>query len=151
MRTHGHSGNRNPSPTYLSWQTMKARCGNPNNPKYKYYGGRGIRVCERWLNSFKDFLEDMGVRPEGKSLDRFPDNNGNYEPGNCRWASISEQRANQRPQKEPRGSYYRGGKRKRHWHASLWRDGKLIFLGAFYTEEEAHNAYVEAKRKEFPV
>lgn len=75
---------------------MKARCTNPNNPRWEDYGGRGIKLCDRWLHSFEAFLADMGERPPGMSLDRYPDNDGNYEPGNCRWATLKEQRANRR-------------------------------------------------------
>lgn len=89
-----HGFNR--TPTYVSWSAMWARCTNSKLKSYKNYGGRGIIVCERWKD-FQNFLDDMGVRPEGKSIDRFPDNNGNYEPSNCRWATAKEQRANQRP------------------------------------------------------
>ena len=78
---------------------MKSRCYNPNFPKYKDYGARGIYVCERWRLSFESFLEDMGERPIGKTLDRFPDNDGPYCKGNCRWATPKEQRANQRRSK----------------------------------------------------
>jgi hypothetical protein len=77
---------------------MIARCSNPNHIGYKRYGGRGITVCERWKgeHGFENFLADMGERPRGKSLDRYPDNDGNYEPGNCRWATLPEQNSNQR-------------------------------------------------------
>jgi hypothetical protein len=73
---------------------MLARCTNPNRWQYKYYGGRGVEVCDRWL-SFENFFSDMGERPQGKTIDRL-DSDGNYEPSNCRWASPVEQRASRR-------------------------------------------------------
>lgn len=73
---------------------MRERCYNPKHIAYHRYGGRGITVCDRWRNSFEAFLADMGARPEGRTLDRV-NNNGNYEPSNCRWATPKEQRANQ--------------------------------------------------------
>ncbi len=71
------------------------RCNDPNKSNYRYYGDRGIKVCDRWT-SFEHFYADMGERPPGKSLDRFPNNDGNYEPVNTRWATQKEQVANQR-------------------------------------------------------
>ena len=88
-----HGFNR--TPTYVSWCAMRARCTNSTLKSYRNYGGRGISVCERW-EAFEAFLADMGERPAGKSIDRI-DVNGNYEPANCRWATASEQRRNQRP------------------------------------------------------
>jgi hypothetical protein len=82
------------SPTYRSWCGMIQRCENPRAEGYELYGGAGIRVCKRWRESFEAFLADMGERPTGKSIDRFPKRNGNYEPGNCRWATPSEQAQN---------------------------------------------------------
>lgn len=88
---HGNSTRSFVSLAYNSWKAAKARCHNPKHKKYKFYGGRGIKMCDRWFNSFEFFFEDMGERPIGLTLDRFPDMKGNYEPGNCRWATSEEQ------------------------------------------------------------
>lgn len=89
--THGHTH----TPAHISWEQMKQRCLNPKHHAWKLYGGRGITVCERWRNSFADFLADMGERPEGKSLDRI-DSDGNYEPSNCQWTDPKGQCRNRR-------------------------------------------------------
>lgn len=93
--SHGHAKANAHSQTYNSWVGAKTRCTNPNTIGWHNYGGRGIKMCDRWLLSFEDFLADMGERPPGHSLDRI-DPNGNYEPTNCRWATRSQQRQNQR-------------------------------------------------------
>jgi hypothetical protein len=93
---HGHCAHYRHSPEYTSYAHMKERCVNPHNNRFYLYGARGIRVCNRWLHSFPNFLADMGRRPSRTyTLDRI-DNDGNYEPTNCRWATKSQQRRNQR-------------------------------------------------------
>jgi hypothetical protein len=96
--THGSARHGSRTATYRSWESMKRRCLNPNDPAFARYGGRGITVCDRWL-CFEHFRDDMGERPHGLSIDRFPNNDGNYEPGNCRWATRLEQTRNRRPRK----------------------------------------------------
>lgn len=98
-QVHGNASRANgPTPTYNSWRGMIERCTNPKQAHYARYGGRGVTVCERWT-VFENFLSDMGERPPGLTLDR-KNNDGNYEPGNCRWATNQEQRHNRRDSKK---------------------------------------------------
>lgn len=92
---HGQSRNRQLTAEYRAWCHAIGRCENPNDGAYSNYGGRGISVCQRWRNSFEAFYEDMGPRPPATSIDRI-DVNGNYEPGNCRWATKHTQDRNRR-------------------------------------------------------
>lgn len=94
---HGHAVGNRQTPEYRVWAGMKARCLNPNKPAFKDYGGRGIRICDRWRDSFEAFYADMGPRPSLQhELDRYPDNDGHYEPGNVRWATRAQQMLNTR-------------------------------------------------------
>lgn len=94
-RTHGMSDHGDEHPLYQTWTGMKNRCTNPRNRAWRLYGGRGIKVCDRWMASFLDFISDVGERPPGTTLDRI-DNDGNYEPGNVRWATSKQQSGNRR-------------------------------------------------------
>lgn len=111
-RTHGHKSGGRTTRAYLCWQGILKRTGNPKEKAYKDYGGRGITVCERWASSFENFLADMGEPPQGKSIERM-NNDGNYEPSNCTWATSTEQRRNQRPPTKDRKPYPKGVKRNR--------------------------------------
>jgi predicted XRE-type DNA-binding protein len=85
-KRHGKTG----SPEYMTWRSMINRCTNPEHKNYKHYGGRGIKICHRWRTSFINFYSDMGSKPfDSAQIDRI-DNDGDYEPGNCRWVSCAE-------------------------------------------------------------
>lgn len=121
---HGYAGKHHQTKEYRAWADMIGRCENPNLPRWKNYGGRGIKVCKHWRESFVAFLEDVGLAPGQKySLDRI-DVNGNYEPGNCRWATPSQQMKNTR-------------------HLILWREHKAR---ATYNEEIDEPAMREFER-----
>jgi hypothetical protein len=100
---HGHCKRGQTTRTYSTWQGMKRRCHYVNDAEYHNYGGRGIKVCDRWLNSFDNFLADMGEKPLNLTLERI-DVNGNYEPNNCKWATWTEQSFNKRNSLKNRGN-----------------------------------------------
>lgn len=143
--THGQTKN---SKTYMSWRAMKERCNNINNKRYNSYGGKGITVCLRWEMSFENFLEDMGERPEGFTLDRI-DPNGGYSKDNCRWADLSTQAYNKC--KVSKGSSTRVGvswsKTNKKWVARIRVDGKELWLGSFENEEDAIASREDAEIK----
>lgn len=105
--THGHTVNRGTTKTYRCWYAMKDRCYNPNNTHYARYGGRGIAICDRWRAAFQNFLDDMGESPNGLSIERI-NNDGNYEPCNCRWATMLEQSLNKKPHARERRIEFSG-------------------------------------------
>lgn len=103
-KTHGHKVRGTVSPTYSSWQMMITRCRNPKNNVFQKYGAIGVLVCDRWLK-FENFLADMGERPSlSHSIDRFPKRDGNYELGNCRWATRRQQNLNRKSTRSVRRS-----------------------------------------------
>lgn len=130
-------------PLYATWKGMKDRCQNPKTPKYKNYGGRGIQVCERWLD-IKNFIEDMYPSyQEGLTLDRI-DVDGDYEPDNCRWATLNTQARNTRSLKANNTSGFRGvgwSKGKDKWRARIVINNIEIHLGLYHTALEAAKAY----------
>ncbi len=119
-----------------SYHHMKQRCTNPGNDRYHDYGGRGIKVCERWLKSFQAFCEDMGPRPTRRhTIDR-KDNDGDYEPSNCRWATRLTQATNRR--KIDSQSGYTGVQEyNKKWGARIGLEGMEYYLGVYDTPEEA--------------
>lgn len=136
---------------YRTYSRMKERCYNKNHQAYNRYGGRGIKVCDRWLGKlgFHNFLEDMGERHKHATLDRI-DNNGDYTPDNCRWANIITQSRN-RNSAEGSSSLVRGvsfNKRRNKWRVNIMADNNVyIQIGEYKTEAEAIKARKEAELK----
>lgn len=138
----------NRTPEYGAWRSMKNRCSNKNYSYYHRYGGRGIKVCERWLDSFSNFLEDVGHKPSPEvSLDRI-NNDADYEPGNCRWATPTQQVMNRTLLRENKTGHHNifpisipeGTRRKKKYSVSFMRNRKYIHVGDFETLENAVSA-----------
>jgi len=126
-------------PLYVVWRKMRERCLSKTCKDYKNYGGRGITICSRW-DSFEAFVEDMGERPEGLTLDRI-DSNGNYEPSNCRWADRTTQNINRDYIRNAKGYSFRNNK----WRARYMIDG-VTYSKTFSTEVEAKNWFDTNRR-----
>lgn len=147
------SGNRiignnvSKKPSYSSYRNMKNRCFNKSDPNYRYYGARGISVCNEWLgiHGFSNFIKDIGERPLGMTLDRI-DNNGNYCKDNCRWATKYEQSSNKRNNNEIVGVSY--SKKDNLWRARFEPDGKILSF-TFKEKQDAINKNVEIRKRKF--
>lgn len=144
---HGHWVGGEATPEWRAWNAMLQRCTKPSHEKYPNYGGRGIRICDRWAESFENFLKDMGMRPSARhSLDRI-DNDGDYEPGNCRWATAEQQNRNRRPPKVSKtgvaGVHMDNGR----YRAVIKVNDEQISLGSFRTLQEAVKARRKAEQK----
>lgn len=128
------------TPEYDIWTKMKARCLNKHDKDYPEWGGRGIKVCNAWRESFAAFHKDMGFRPSKKhSLDRI-DNNGNYEPSNCRWATPNEQASNKRLYKRNKTGYSGIYKIRNKYRVQLRKNGVYTHLGYYKSLEAAIDA-----------
>ncbi len=132
---------------YHAWLDIKSRCLRKKDKDYLRYGGRGISVCNEWVDSFESFYADMGVRPEGMTLDRI-DNDGNYEPSNCRWATRAEQAKNKGIYKNT-NSGVAGVRRvpSGKWIAMIGLNGKNIYLGTFNIFDDAVIARLAGEEK----
>ena len=132
---------------YNSWLAMIARCNNPNNKNYKYYGGRGITICDRWVN-FENFFEDMGDRPDALTLER-KNNNLGYSKENCKWATKTEQARNRRIFKNNktgcRGIYWH--KRDKKYQVDIKSNNKRIHIGSYDSLKQAATERKKAEQK----
>lgn len=132
-------------PIYDCWIALKARCTKQNHPMYKYYGARGITVCDRWTNSFINFLNDMGHKPTpNHTIERIDVNKG-YEPINCKWVTVQQQQINKTNNNPFPGVHYERHGRK-CWHTDITIKHVKHYLGRFNTAEEAYVVRKEAER-----
>jgi len=140
---HGHTRNGK-TPEYRSWKSMWWRTRTKSGRTYRDYGSRGITVCDRWRD-FENFLSDMGPRPAGKTIDRI-NNDGNYEPGNCRWATNRQQRENVRIPRNNKSGHVGVYLSKGKWWAQVRCQGKTLLCKAHARKEDAIRACEEVKK-----
>lgn len=137
---------------YQVWRDMKQRCLNTNHPSYKNYGGRGIKICQQWIDSFETFLKDVGTAPYKKStLDRI-NNQADYTPDNIRWTDYTVQNINKRLQKRNKTGcpgVYKHGQCNNKWTAYININKKHTYLGIFDTKEEAVQARKDAEQMHY--
>ena len=144
MIVHGHWCGGKSSGTYNTWQKMKARCDDPQNNMYMYYGGRGLTYQKAW-KEFTEFLQDMGERPVGMTLDRI-DNAKGYSKDNCRWATKQDQARNKSLQTRNISGCTGVTKRESgSWRASIRVEGVLVYLGTFLNLHDAIKARKDAE------
>ncbi|WP_274316356.1 hypothetical protein [Staphylococcus hyicus] len=139
--------NQSKSNLYNRWKGIKNRCLNPNASSYRHYGGRGIKICDRWKDNFTAFLEDVGEPPTPKhQLDRI-DNNGDYEPSNCRWVIPLQNVNNQREKNNNKTGYPNVYKKRNKYEACFQFNKEYHHVGTFDNPKEAYKACVEAKQE----
>lgn len=144
---HGHASTlgNSKSPTYRTWRSMINRCYREKEDSYRYYGGKGITVCQKWRESFSAFLMDMGERPDGCTIGRIRSED-NYEPGNCRWSDAKTQASNKGMQKNNTSGYKNVIWRKNRWLVLLQIDGEKKYFGSFTDVDLAGKVAGEARR-----
>lgn len=134
------------TPEYKVWCAMKSRCLRPKDKAYPNYGGRGVMVCDRWLD-FANFIADMGRRPPGRMTIERLENDKGYEPGNCKWATYSEQAKNHRKSARNTSGFVGVSKDKNRWEAYIKINGKRTHIGNYETKEAAAAARREVARQ----
>jgi hypothetical protein len=147
ITTHGATKGSKKSIEYKIWQEMRRRCADVHSESFQFYGARGITVCDRWLNSFENFFDDMGKRPSPRhSIDRIYNDDG-YSPSNCRWATGTQQSINQRMRKTNKSGYkgVNWSEKRQLWESRITLNYKMIYLGGFKSIEEAAEARKKAE------